>query len=259
MATKTDERTSPSPSPASPAAPTRAPWWGWLLRALPAIAFLATFGFFFVDKSDSARTVLRSGRGLLTVAAIVGGYAVIAVALRRSVRRAWVAPLVLAGVVLGLAAWIVRPYYVDETDNTRLVEGPVVDASEAEPEAPPDEEAAPAPPPPAGPVRVSSGPIRGIDHDASGTISLIRNPDGAYIVRFESFDLEGSPDPIVYLVEGEDVQDPGGIDLGALRGNQGDVSDYAVPAGTEPGPGWTVLVWCGRLAVPIANATQAAA
>lgn len=254
MATQTPTRPMPSPEPPR----ARRAWWEVALRFLPALAFLATFGFFFVDKTDTARTVFKSGRGLLTVAAIVLGYAAIAFALRRLVRWAWVAPVALTVVVLVLAAWIVRPYYVDETDNTRLVRGPVADASDVDPDAPAPPEAS-APPAPAGPVRVSNGTIEGIDHDASGAISLIRNTDGTYVVRFEGFAIEGSPDPIVYLIQGDDQENPGGVNLGSLRGNQGDASDYAVPAGTEPGPGWTVLVWCGQLAVPIANATQVAA
>src|SRR5688572_12338922 len=106
-------------------------WWHWVLRALPAVAFLCTFGFFFVDKNEAARQVFRTGRGLLTMLALVGGYLVIAFVLRRYVRWAWVAPVVLTVIILGLAAWIVRPYYVDETDNTRLVKGPVEDVSDA--------------------------------------------------------------------------------------------------------------------------------
>ena len=100
---------------------------------LPAAVFLATFGYFFVDKNEAARSVFKSGRGFLTMVAIIGGYVVIAMVLRRFVRWAWVAPVVLTGIVLVLAAWIVRPYYVDETDNTVLVRGPVVDASEVLP------------------------------------------------------------------------------------------------------------------------------
>jgi hypothetical protein len=231
-----------------------------LLRFLPAAVFVATFGVFFVQKNEQARGVFRSGRGILTLVVIVGGYVVIAVLLRRFVRWSWVAPVVLAAVVLGLAAWVVRPYYVDETDNTRLVSGPVADASDVEPEPStgPAPDAPEEPEPPPQPVRVAAAPLQGLaGHSASGNVSLIRNPDGSHVVRFESFDIEGTPDPELYLLEGADQRNPGGADLGAQRGNVGDVSDYAVPAGVEPGANWTVLVWCGQFAVEIANATLA--
>jgi hypothetical protein len=232
-------------------------WWEWLLRALPALAFLVTFGFFFVDKNEQARSVFRAGRGLITLAVLVGGYVALAFVLRRFVRWSWVAPLVLAGVILGLAAWIVRPYYVDATDNTRLVEGPVADASDQ----PSATDATPGEPAPqTEPVRIASGALQGlIGHDASGTVDLIRNTDGTHVVRFSGFDIEGTPDPIVYLIQGDDQRRPGGSDLGGLRGNVGDTSDYAVPADVQPGAGWTVLVWCGQFTVEIANATLTAA
>ncbi|MEJ7585880.1 MAG: hypothetical protein WKF43_17760 [Acidimicrobiales bacterium] len=110
------------------AGPRRSGPWDRLVNALPALAFLATFGWFF--KNRSARTVFGSGRGVLTVTVIIGGYVLTGFVLRRLVRRQWVAPVVLAVVVLGLAAWIVRPYYVDETANRSLIEDPVVDASD---------------------------------------------------------------------------------------------------------------------------------
>jgi hypothetical protein len=237
-----------------------------LIGLLPAAAFLATFGFFFVDKSHEARTVFGSGRGLLTVAVIVGGYLVVGFVLRRVVRWAWLPPLVLTAAVLGLAAWTVRPYYVDETANRVLVAEPVRDAGAAtsttttttttEPGAP-----APTPtaaPPPAGPVRIAAGDLHGIDHDAAGRVSVVRAPDGSHVVRFESFDIEGTPDPQLYVVPAEDARSPGDVGLGRMPGNRGDVLDVAVPAGVTPEQGWTVLVWCGRFAVPIANATLAA-
>jgi len=233
-----------------------------LLRFLPAAVFVATFGVFFVQKNEQARGVFRSGRGILTLVVIVGGYVVIAVLLRRFVRWSWVAPVVLAAVVLGLAAWVVRPYYVDDTDNTRLVSGQVADASEVEtpPSTGPASDAPSEPAPQPQPVRVAAAPLQGLaGHSASGNVSLIRNSDGSHVVRFESFDIEGTPDPELYLIEGSDQTNPGGADLGAQRGNVGDVSDYAVPAGVEPGAGWTVLVWCGQFAVEIANATLAPA
>jgi hypothetical protein len=230
--------------------------WGWLLGALPAIAFLATFGIFFLDKNREARTVFRSGRGILTVVAIVVGYVLLAVLVRRWAKGAWVAPVVLTIVVVGLAAWIVRPYYVDETAERRLVAGPVTDSPMVA--APVPSGPAPTSPAAATAQRVSTGRLRGIGHDASGSASLIRNPDGSLVLRFEDFDIEGSPDPRVHLIEGTDRRTEGGLALGRLSGNRGKVLDYAVPAGTNAGPGWTVLVWCRAFSVPIANATQTA-
>ncbi|CAN5766415.1 hypothetical protein BH24ACT3_BH24ACT3_01750 [soil metagenome] len=219
-----------------------------LLQALPALAFVATFGFFFLDKGRQARTVFGSGRGLLAVAVIVGGYLVVGFFLRRFVRWAWLPPIALTVVVLGLAAWIVRPYYTEEPVERALVTGPVDDVAMDEPVAEAD--------PPPGPVRVSTGGLQGIDHDASGEVSVIDLPDGSQVVRFSDFDIEGTPDSRVHLVEGEDVRDLGGIELGELPGTQGEVLDFEVPAGEVFGPGWTVLVWCHTFAVPIANATQ---
>ena len=256
MASRIDQQLPPGtagPPPASGRA------WGLrLLQALPLVVGLATFGFFFVDKNREATSVFGSGRGLLTIGAIVAGYAVVALVLRRYVRWAWLPPLALSAVVAGLAIWTVLPYYTDDTANRRLVADPVtVGVPEPPPEGALNAAPAPAPAPaPAEPVRISSGRLQGLDHDASGSASLIRTPDGSLVVRFEHFDIEGVPDPRVYLVPGADVERPGGVSLGALEGNQGRVLDYAVPAGSGAGPGWTVLVWCRAFSVPVANATQ---
>ena len=231
------------------------------VQLLPVAAFLATFGVFFVDKDREARTVLRSGRGLLVIAVLVAGYILLAVVVRRYARWTPVAPVVLTAAVLGLAAWTVRPYYVDETVNRSLVTEELPPATTGDP--PPSSSSPGTSPPstsvPAGPVRVSSGAIVGIDHDAAGTVSLVRTPDDRLIVRFEDFDIEGTPDPQLYLAQGDDVRDTAGIHLGPLPGNRGQVLDFEVPDAVDAGPGWTVLVWCGRFAVPIANATQVAA
>jgi hypothetical protein len=248
MAVQTDERPVSTPPPTSHGAMR---WVGFL----PAAAFLATFGLFFVDKNKEARTVLDSGRGLLTVAVIVAGYVVIAYVLRRFVRFTWIPPLALTAVVLVLAAWIVRPYYVDETANRELVTGPVRDHDDR-PRAP--NSTGQTPRAPAGPVRLAAGPLRGIDHDATGTVSLVEATDGSKVVRFETFDIEGVPDPQLYLVPGTDRREPGGRRLGRLPGNRGQVLDIEVPDGTDAGDGWTLLVWCRAFSVPIANATLTA-
>lgn len=224
------------------------------LDLLPVLAFAATFGVFFVDKSSEAASVLRSWRGLLALGAVVASYLVASLAVRRAARR--IGPVVMAVVVVGLAAWIVRPYYVDSPVNRRLVAGPVP-AATGMPAGAGDPAEATAPVAP-GPVIVASGPLAGIGHRARGTVSLVQDVDGALVVRLGDFEVEGVPDPRVHLVEGEDVERAGGLALGRLPGNRGDVLDIPVPAGSAAGPGWTVLIWCRAFSVPVANATLAA-
>ena len=106
------------------------------------------------------------------------------------------------------------------------------------------------------PVKISTGGLEGIGHDASGTASIYRQPDGHEVVALEGIDIEPGPDYRVIVVRGDDQQSPGdGLELDALRGNQG-TQYYEVPAGTDPGAGWTVLIWCRAFGVPVANATQ---
>ncbi len=239
----------------TPTTDDRRPIGRSLPQLLPAAAFVATFGVFAVDKNREARTVLGSGRGLLAVGGIVAGYVLVGVLLRRRTTRPWIAPVVLALVIVALAAWIVRPYYVDSTVNRRLVSGPVSEEPATPADAGATAETAPGPTAAAGPVVVASGPLSGIDHRARGTVSLVRAGDGSLVVRLSDFDIEGVPDPRVYLLQGDNVERPGGDDLGRLPGNKGAVLDIPVPAGSTAGRGWTVLIWCRAFSVPIANAT----
>jgi hypothetical protein len=108
------------------------------------------------------------------------------------------------------------------------------------------------------PVRVRSAAFRGINHRASGTASIIRQPDGAFIVGLEDIDIEPGPDYRVFVVPGN-VTRPGdgAIELDELRGNLG-TQFYDVPRDVDLTDGeWTVLVWCRVFAVPIAAAVPA--
>jgi hypothetical protein len=122
----------------------------------------------------------------------------------------------------------------------------------AAPAAPVTTTAAPAP------VRVRSAAFRGINHRASGTASIIRQPNGSYVVGLEDIDFEPGPDYFVFIVPGNATRPgDGAVELDKLRGNVG-TQFYDVPGGTNPTDGeWTVLVWCRVFAVPIAAAVPA--
>jgi hypothetical protein len=125
--------------------------------------------------------------------------------------------------------------------------------------SPPVSPAADPVPSSSGPQKLRSGPIRGIDHRASGTATIYRQPDGRYVVGLEDIDIQPGPDYDLYVVPGDDREDTkGGTRLGDLKGNKG-TQYYEVPAGLdlENGP-WSVLVWCQTFAVPVAGATPTA-
>jgi hypothetical protein len=62
------------------------------------------------------------------------------------------------------------------------------------------------------------------------------------------------PAPVVYLVPGAGRESPGGVKLGGLRGNRGDLN-IPVPAGTDVSGPQTILIWCEAISVPVAGAT----
>ncbi|OWY59959.1 hypothetical protein B7486_71770 [cyanobacterium TDX16] len=136
-------------------------------------------------------------------------------------------------------------------------EGEAVDPSSAEDDAAEDDAAEDAAAP-AGPVRLTTGTFQGLDdHAASGTVSLVEQPDGSQVVLFEDFEVERGPDYLVYLVPGDAAFDASaGVEIAPLQGNVGD-QQYAVPdelVGEQP---LTVLIWCRAFDVNIAGASLA--
>jgi hypothetical protein len=208
--------------------------WRRAAWALPIVLFLATFGVFGVRHPGSVRAMLGSVRGVAMTGAVVVVVVVflLAARLRPAIQR--VAPFVLALGVVGGAVYAEVPFERSSTQNRVLVHDPA--------------------PVVARPV---AGQLRGINHSASGSVTVVADAAGNRVLRFESFHVQGAPAPVLYVAEGSDVQSPAGENLGAFTATDGDTLDIALPAGIEPGAGWTVLIWCERFATPIANATLA--
>jgi hypothetical protein len=242
-------RTSRTRSPGGP------PRWA---QFVPSVALLVAFAIKAIINPNAVRDVFSGAQAFLVTAALGAGWVVVVhVVLPRLVRNGWIRLAISSA----LAAAIVFLVIIPTVQDKKVVEtfpggqSPATTPA-AESQAPSDAAPVPVTPAPTEPVLLASGALEGIDHDASGTATLYRQPDGTFVVGLEGIDVEAAPDNFVYLVPGLDRENPdGGIRIDGLKGNQG-TQFYPVPAGTDLESGeWTVLLWCRAFAVPIANAT----
>ncbi|HEU0181273.1 MAG TPA: DM13 domain-containing protein [Agromyces mariniharenae] len=114
-----------------------------------------------------------------------------------------------------------------------------------------------APPVPAGPVEVSHGTLVSHEHETTGTVRVIRLPDGSRQLAIENLDTTNGPDVHVWLsagplVEGFDGWFTAGghpyVDLGMIKGNQGNQL-YDIPGDVDLGAYPTVDLWCVQFSV----------
>ncbi len=257
-------------------------------EVLPELTLATGLLLFLIDEPDAATSAFKSTRaiGLMAAAAVlwIGGRVVLARFLHARVARTALFGL---AAVAALAV-VVVPAYRNETVVEAFPVSPAPDDADTIVPAPSVPPAAPttSPPPapsapvdgqftaPSGttpptsteptttttaqtaPMRLRSGEFMGVDHRASGTVSIYRVPDGRHVIGLEAFDIQPGPDYDVYVVPGTDrIRTDGGARLDDLRGNQG-TQYYEVPADIDVTTGdWTVLIWCQTFAVPVANAT----
>ena len=247
----------------TPVRPPRHSLRYWAVELIPQYLLgFATLAF-VVTKFNAVRSAAESLQAVAILTAVGIGWLAFSFLLMPWLVRNQVVRVVLSSAAaLGLAWVLFATAYDDKTVVERLAglevrtESAALDASTPTTVTPPGAVATTAPP--AVPVRVRSAAFRGINHRASGTASIIRQPDGTYVVGLEDIDIEPGPDYRVFVVPGN-VTRPGdgAIELDKLRGNIG-TQYYDVPRDVNPTDGeWTVLVWCRVFAVPIAAAVPA--
>jgi hypothetical protein len=103
------------------------------------------------------------------------------------------------------------------------------------------------------------GTFHAVDGTATGTAALFHQPDGTFLVTFESFSIASAAHTDVILVPNKDVKSDGDIkkasivDLGPLKGTSG-MQDFAVPASADAMTYHAVVLWDTQMSHAIAAA-----
>jgi hypothetical protein len=188
-------------------------------------------------------------------------------------KRGWtIAASVIAAVVLAVGLALFKPWllFVDVRVDEQL---PTVAAS-AEPSQPPaSKDPSPSTAPterapteaPARPVQLAQGTLISHEHATTGTVRIIRQPDGTRLLTLENLDTSNGPDVHVWLSAADVVEGTAGwftagsadyFDLGLMKGNQGN-QVYAIPADVDLSKYRSVDLWCVQFSVSFGAAQLA--
>jgi hypothetical protein len=156
-------------------------------------------------------------------------------------RRNWIVGLVVVGAI---GWYLFRPelLFVNKRVNETLTAQ--VSPGSAETEAP---------------AALFAGSFHSVAHETKGTATVHRRPDGTRVLRLTEFATSNGPDVRVYLVaapdaaDDETVKQAGFVELGKLKGNQGD-QNYDIPSALDLDKYRAVTIWCRRFAVNFATA-----
>jgi hypothetical protein len=167
-----------------------------------------------------------------------------------AIRNHWIASLAGGAATVGIVLFVLV-YFAPQAlfINNRVNEAIPVPSASASARA--STSAAPATP--AGPVTLSSGSFRSLEHATSGRAVLLLLSDGSVLLRLEDFSTSNGPDVHVYLsaASADGPMDAFGtqpVELGPLKANQGNIN-YSVPARTDLSTIKSAVIWCRRFSV----------
>ena len=167
-------------------------------------------------------------------------------------RRRWKWSLVAAAVAAAvLGALVFEPWklVVDERVQEAAPATPPASSTGAEPVA-------------TRPVVVARGMFISHEHDSSGSVAVLRLPDGSRVLRLEDLRTSNGPLLRVRLADAPVIEGTAGwrlfddgrhVDLGDLKGNIGS-SNYPIPPDVDLAALPSVSIWCARFHVSFAAA-----
>jgi hypothetical protein len=132
-------------------------------------------------------------------------------------------------------------------------------------ESPTPDPSATTDPEPAGPIVLATGSFTSHEHETSGAVSIVAQPDGSRVLAIAGLDTSNGPDVHVWLsasdvVEGFDGWYVAGgapyLDLGLIKGNLGD-QVYEIPADADLSQYRSVALWCVQFSVSFGAAQLA--
>ncbi|MEY2569923.1 MAG: hypothetical protein QOE63_273 [Acidimicrobiaceae bacterium] len=214
-------------------------------EAVPETILVGGLSLFAITEPRAALSAVKSGTAVALVLIVTLGWLVARAISIVTVRWAGVRLGLFGVAALAILRVVVLPAYQNHT-VVEALPGLPVPAGAARSESAPS----------TAPTPLATGGLTGIDHRASGTVTIYRQLEGHLVLGLEDFDIQPGPAYALFVVPGPDRHDHDrGTRLDALRGNKG-TQYYGVPDGlaVDQGP-WTVLVWCETFDVPVANAS----
>jgi hypothetical protein len=105
-------------------------------------------------------------------------------------------------------------------------------------------------------TELATGAFLSQAHETTGRAELIRLDGGGAAVNLLNFETDAGPDLRVYLVPGDGTDVEDALDLGGLKGNEGN-QRYELPAGTDTNRFGAVVIWCRAFSVSFGRALLA--
>jgi hypothetical protein len=153
--------------------------------------------------------------------------------------------LALAAVVAGLGIYWFAPQelFLDRRVEEALPTAPAAVPGTGAPSADPSME----------PAALAMGAFASLAHETTGMATIVEFDDGSRFLRIEDLETLSGPDLRVYLSRApadgpQDALDDVFVDLGGLKGNQGD-QNYEIPADVDLDDVRSVSIWCRRFSV----------